>query len=78
MRPVNRAGGLNKVQAYSSSGEIHVGCILDWGKTWGGCISILRVSDQPNGLRALFSGLFILFVKIKNSEYLLIKIIRIQ
>ena len=45
-------GGLNMDREYTGSGEIRVGYI-----------SILQVSDQPNGFIAPFFGLFIFLSK---------------
>ena len=39
---------------YTGSGKIRVECILGSDKIRIGCISILRVSDQPNGSIAPF------------------------
>jgi len=54
---------------YTDSGKIRVRYISGSGKVRVWCISVLPVSNQPNGLRAPFLGLFF-FVKIKNSGIL--------
>ena len=73
-----RAGGLNTSRVYTDSGKIRVRCISSSGKIRAGVFRFLRVSDQPNGFRALFPELFLFSSKIKNSAYLLLKIIHIQ
>ena len=64
-------GVLNTGRVYTGSGKIWVGCISDSGKIRVGRISILRVQRT-------FFWLFLFFVKIKNSAYLLLKVIRVQ
>jgi len=73
-----QASGQNMGQVYTDSGKIRGRYISGSVKIRVGCISVLLVSDQPNGFRTPFRGLFLFFVKIKNSAYLLLKIIRIQ
>ena len=70
-----RAGGLNTSRVYAGSGKIRVGCISGSSKIRIGCISVLQVSDQADGFRAPFPGLFLFLPKMKNSEYLFLKII---
>ena len=49
-----RASGLNTGRVYSELDKIRVGCISCSGKIQVEYISVLRVSDQPNGFRAPF------------------------
>jgi len=52
------------------SGKIWIGCISNLDKIQVGCISVLRVSDQPNGFTAPFSGFFVKIKKTRHIYYL--------
>ena len=56
-------------RVYTGSSKIRVRCILGSGKIRVGCISILRISDQLNGFRALFLGYFF-FCQNKKTRHI--------
>jgi len=76
-RSVSSDGRVNTDLVYTGSGKIRVGCILGSGKIRAGKFRFYRFRINPTGLERPFLGCFF-FVKIKNSAYLLLKIIRIQ
>jgi len=65
-----RGFGLNTGRVYTGSGKIRVGCISGLGKIQVECISILRVLDQPNGLKAPFLWLFLFLSKLKKTQHI--------
>ena len=67
-----RAGGLNTDRVYTGSDKIRVGCISGSGEIRAGVFRFYGFRINPTSLERLFLSFF---VKIKNSAYLLLKII---
>ena len=71
-----RTGGLNTGRVYTGSGKIWVRCISGSGKIQAGVFRFYGFRINTTDLERLFLVISF-FVKIKNSAYLLLNIIRI-
>jgi len=69
-----RAGGLNTGRLHTGLGKIWVRCISGSCKIRIRCISVLRVSDQPNEFRAPFPKLLLFLSKLKTQHIYYLKL----
>jgi len=77
IRPVSSGERVKYGLGIYGSGKIRVGCISGSGKLRAGVFQFYGFRIYPTGLECLFLSYFF-FIKIKNSAYLLLKIICIQ